>query len=328
MEPPQASSNCSICLQPMENRSVISSCFHEFCLECIRTWARYELSREAKKRRQNPRNYTAERKTPGCPLCKTHFKFVMHSIKSESQFKTQEFCRNTDDAWASSSSSSIAPEFVPYRRSIAGQELIRETRRQSQSSSGIERSRVVGASTQRQRPLVARPSRSTSIIEHTLQLERRRSFYSYVRKHSSRLSTAELRAQSVRQFNFAVDPRMLPKVKTWIGCELEAALGREPDTGLPVRVIEAIREYELKGRSTDVLSVVRTLVGVGDAIAKAFLGELEEKLRSIRPQHLSHDQKQTEQSTSRMLKRKPEEKIEFKIERRRMRRCDNRSHAI
>lgn len=30
--------NCSICLQPMEDRTVIPKCSHDFCFDCLITW--------------------------------------------------------------------------------------------------------------------------------------------------------------------------------------------------------------------------------------------------------------------------------------------------
>jgi len=30
--------NCSICLQPMEDRTIIPKCSHEFCFNCLIIW--------------------------------------------------------------------------------------------------------------------------------------------------------------------------------------------------------------------------------------------------------------------------------------------------
>lgn len=30
--------NCSICLQPMEDRTIIPTCSHEFCFDCLMIW--------------------------------------------------------------------------------------------------------------------------------------------------------------------------------------------------------------------------------------------------------------------------------------------------
>ncbi|KAJ3104793.1 hypothetical protein HDU97_008861 [Phlyctochytrium planicorne] len=56
---------CPICLQPFEDRSVLISCFHDFCHFCITKWAAVSRS---------------------CPLCKKAFKECLHDFKSDRDY--------------------------------------------------------------------------------------------------------------------------------------------------------------------------------------------------------------------------------------------------
>ncbi|KAF9448688.1 hypothetical protein P691DRAFT_759702 [Macrolepiota fuliginosa MF-IS2] len=59
--------NCSICLQPMEDRTVIPTCSHEFCFDCLMIWA-------VQSRR--------------CPLCTQTFgDYVIHDIRSRFDYR-------------------------------------------------------------------------------------------------------------------------------------------------------------------------------------------------------------------------------------------------
>ncbi|KAJ3111001.1 hypothetical protein HDU96_006101 [Phlyctochytrium bullatum] len=65
-----ASKPCPICLQPFDDRSVLTSCFHEFCHFCIRKWA--DISR-------------------ACPLCKKGFKECLHDFRSDRDYIRYKF---------------------------------------------------------------------------------------------------------------------------------------------------------------------------------------------------------------------------------------------
>ncbi|TFK86603.1 hypothetical protein K466DRAFT_492480 [Polyporus arcularius HHB13444] len=59
--------HCSICLQPYADRTMIPTCSHEFCFECLLIWT--EQSRR-------------------CPLCSQDVgKYLMHNIRSKYDFQ-------------------------------------------------------------------------------------------------------------------------------------------------------------------------------------------------------------------------------------------------
>ena len=58
---------CAICLGPFENASKTDSCQHRFCFTCIVEWSKVRHA---------------------CPLCKTAFETVIHSIKDVNNFKS------------------------------------------------------------------------------------------------------------------------------------------------------------------------------------------------------------------------------------------------
>ena len=58
---------CAICLGPFENESKTDSCQHRFCFTCIVEWSKVRHA---------------------CPLCKTAFETVIHSIKDGNNFKS------------------------------------------------------------------------------------------------------------------------------------------------------------------------------------------------------------------------------------------------
>lgn len=57
---------CPICLGEISDRCVADSCFHGFCLICLKEWSKQK---------------------PVCPLCKQKFTKIMYDIKSESDYK-------------------------------------------------------------------------------------------------------------------------------------------------------------------------------------------------------------------------------------------------
>eukprot|EP00466_Bigelowiella_natans_P011089 jgi/Bigna1/145759/aug1.103_g20467 len=123
---------CSICLETLnsENKSVIEKCFHSFCLPCIKKWAETDIRDRRKRNRAKGRPEEDER--AHCPLCKTSFTRILHSISSERDFKVINISSSSStktEVNHRSCYSSFAPSRVPYRRSLAGQDLIREFRR-------------------------------------------------------------------------------------------------------------------------------------------------------------------------------------------------------
>ncbi|XP_054764576.2 E3 ubiquitin-protein ligase Topors-like [Lytechinus pictus] len=52
---------CSICLGKFKDKSFSDGCFHRFCFQCIREWAKVKST---------------------CPLCKTPFKSIIHNVVS------------------------------------------------------------------------------------------------------------------------------------------------------------------------------------------------------------------------------------------------------
>ncbi|KAI0700230.1 hypothetical protein C8T65DRAFT_709705 [Cerioporus squamosus] len=59
--------HCSICLQPYADRTMIPTCSHEFCFECLLIWS--EQSRR-------------------CPLCSQDVgKYLMHNIRSKYDYQ-------------------------------------------------------------------------------------------------------------------------------------------------------------------------------------------------------------------------------------------------
>lgn len=64
---PSSESRCAICLGPFENLSKTDSCNHKFCFTCIVEWSKVRHA---------------------CPLCKTSFKTLIHSIQDENNYKS------------------------------------------------------------------------------------------------------------------------------------------------------------------------------------------------------------------------------------------------
>jgi len=58
--------NCPICLENLDNPSIPDCCTHQFCFICIVHWGST---------------------TSTCPMCKRKFTFILHSIKSASEYK-------------------------------------------------------------------------------------------------------------------------------------------------------------------------------------------------------------------------------------------------
>ncbi|XP_003227235.3 E3 ubiquitin-protein ligase Topors [Anolis carolinensis] len=59
-------SKCPICLDRFENISYLDQCWHKFCFRCIQEWSKNKAE---------------------CPLCKQPFHSVVHSMKSQNDYK-------------------------------------------------------------------------------------------------------------------------------------------------------------------------------------------------------------------------------------------------
>ncbi|XP_046388104.1 E3 ubiquitin-protein ligase Topors-like [Ischnura elegans] len=67
---------CAICLGRLRNKSLIDSCFHEFCFECLVEWSKVK---------------------PECPLCKTKFEYIIHNVKSNDDYEKYHCQNNQQD---------------------------------------------------------------------------------------------------------------------------------------------------------------------------------------------------------------------------------------
>eukprot|EP00026_Physarum_polycephalum_P012656 Phypoly_transcript_12982.p1 GENE.Phypoly_transcript_12982~~Phypoly_transcript_12982.p1 ORF type:complete len:228 (+),score=37.85 Phypoly_transcript_12982:161-844(+) len=63
------STQCPICLQPVDNPTIPDSCIHQFCFICILQWS--QLTRTQ----------------PTCPICKQPFSSLIHSMTSSKEFR-------------------------------------------------------------------------------------------------------------------------------------------------------------------------------------------------------------------------------------------------
>ena len=60
---------CSICLDHLENMSCTNSCLHKFCFTCLLEWSKVK---------------------PECPLCKSKFTSIIHTIVSDDRYESYE----------------------------------------------------------------------------------------------------------------------------------------------------------------------------------------------------------------------------------------------
>ena len=65
---PDHDAKCAICLGNLDNLSHTDKCYHKFCFICLKEWSKVK---------------------PECPLCKTKFKSIIHTIKSDG--KSEQF---------------------------------------------------------------------------------------------------------------------------------------------------------------------------------------------------------------------------------------------
>ncbi|XP_048360139.1 E3 ubiquitin-protein ligase Topors [Sphaerodactylus townsendi] len=59
-------SKCPICLDSFENVAFLNRCYHRFCFRCVQEWSKNKAE---------------------CPLCKQPFRSIIHSMRSDDDFK-------------------------------------------------------------------------------------------------------------------------------------------------------------------------------------------------------------------------------------------------
>lgn len=75
--------NCVICLDLISpNNKCLTSCFHEFCYDCISEWLKYKNQ---------------------CPLCKRPLEYLIHDVKSPTTYKLTSI----DDGYSNESESRV-----------------------------------------------------------------------------------------------------------------------------------------------------------------------------------------------------------------------------
>ena len=75
--------NCSICLQPLVDRTLIPSCSHEFCFECILVWTGTFLLLHAEHHTHIPTEQSRR-----CPLCSQSIStYLIHHIRSKHDYQ-------------------------------------------------------------------------------------------------------------------------------------------------------------------------------------------------------------------------------------------------
>uniref|UniRef100_UPI00358EF2E5 E3 ubiquitin-protein ligase Topors-like n=1 Tax=Myxine glutinosa TaxID=7769 RepID=UPI00358EF2E5 len=73
-------SECPICLNRIQNRALTNSCSHSFCFLCILEWAKRKAE---------------------CPLCQQTFDGIIHSVKSDTNYKEYELTTGNDSSLSS-----------------------------------------------------------------------------------------------------------------------------------------------------------------------------------------------------------------------------------
>lgn len=81
LNPKQEKDSCPICLSSFEDRSFLDQCFHSFCFCCILQWCEVVQT---------------------CPLCKSEFGSVIHSVKSMQDYEQHIIEKKSDTAKAPS----------------------------------------------------------------------------------------------------------------------------------------------------------------------------------------------------------------------------------
>jgi len=235
---------CPICLEPIRFRSVIDGCFHAFCAPCIKTWAGYDAETNRRINRSGKRRVS---ENPKCPLCKTSFHKLFHSITQSGQYKVLDLNSSQQCGAIAPKPAGLVPTIVPYRLSLAGQDIIREIRRQRRHLGSLPNSsefllrwanREARAShddvaitvrapissraspqaqTQQQQSrilLQKGPQRDIRSVEMALEIERRKKLYCQIRslvksrKNRHSSSSSSSMNTQIRDFNFLLPPSL------------------------------------------------------------------------------------------------------------------------
>ncbi|KAI0643412.1 hypothetical protein C8Q79DRAFT_1002593 [Trametes meyenii] len=118
--------HCSICLQPYVDRTVIPTCSHEFCLECLLIWT--EQSRR-------------------CPLCSQDVgRYLMHNIRSKYDYQKHYLAplRTSPEPQAVAAARASARQRAVRRREIEwGRRRRREMDERDELQRAIEKRRWV-----------------------------------------------------------------------------------------------------------------------------------------------------------------------------------------
>ncbi|KAJ7335400.1 hypothetical protein JRQ81_013341 [Phrynocephalus forsythii] len=72
-------SKCPICLDRFENMAYLDHCWHRFCFRCVQEWSKNKAE---------------------CPLCKQPFHSIVHSMRSENDFKVYTVRPSEIDSFA------------------------------------------------------------------------------------------------------------------------------------------------------------------------------------------------------------------------------------
>ncbi|XP_015265279.1 PREDICTED: E3 ubiquitin-protein ligase Topors-like isoform X2 [Gekko japonicus] len=73
-------SKCPICLDGFENVAYLNCCYHSFCFRCVQEWSKNKAE---------------------CPLCKQPFHSIIHSMRSDDDFKEYIVRPSEDGSFAS-----------------------------------------------------------------------------------------------------------------------------------------------------------------------------------------------------------------------------------
>ena len=81
--------HCSICLQPMSDRTVIPACSHEFCFECLLVWTgQCQCRLHVTVQRSNNEASVYTEQSRRCPLCSGDIGgYLIHNIRSKYDYQ-------------------------------------------------------------------------------------------------------------------------------------------------------------------------------------------------------------------------------------------------
>uniref|UniRef100_UPI00358F63B8 E3 ubiquitin-protein ligase Topors-like n=1 Tax=Myxine glutinosa TaxID=7769 RepID=UPI00358F63B8 len=149
-------SECPICLNRIQNRALTNSCSHSFCFLCILEWAKRKAE---------------------CPLCQQTFDGIIHSVKSDTNYKEYELTTGNDSSLSS-----------PEGRRFRYRSTMTRERWRWQHESGSFDGGVLFDGASRQRSL----HNDVEIEQMTQQLRERRRARLKNRHHLRRLQEQEM----------------------------------------------------------------------------------------------------------------------------------------